>query len=132
MQCCDKSLRLLIAAVVASGSAIFFTALASTQVWGQTAPATTTKPVVCMARYTGSGAKPPERWDDIFWENDRTAHRIYGPAVSRPAPNGEGLVSSGIDVWVKRVRTPFMDKQLLTGKQHNDNGEGRDCYDVGT
>ena len=71
--------------------------------------------VLCMARYTGSGAKPPERWDDIFWENDRIAHRIYGPAVSRPAPNGEGLVTSGIDVWVKSVRVPFMGKQLAAG-----------------
>jgi hypothetical protein len=85
----------------------------------------------CMARYTGPGRAPPERWDDIFWENDRTAHRIYGPAVSRPAPNGEGLVTSGIDVWVKKVRTPFMDKQLATGAQHDDTtGMGRDCYDV--
>jgi hypothetical protein len=87
-----------------------------------------------MARYSGPNndpkANPPQRWDDILWENDRTAHRIYGPAVSQPPPKGEGLVTSGIDVWVKKVRTPFMDKQLATGAQHDDHGEGRDCYDV--
>src|SRR4029077_4336432 len=88
-------------------------------------------PAVCMARYTGPGKNPPERWDDIFWENDRIAHRIYGPAVSRPAPDGESLISSGIDVWVKNVRTPFMDKQLMSGKQHDNHGEGQDCYDTG-
>jgi len=91
----------------------------------------TPKPVLCMARYTGPGAKPPERWDDIFWENDRTAHRIYGPQVSQPAPNGEGLVTSGIDIWVKRVHGLMMDKQLASNAQHDDTvGVGRDCYDV--
>lgn len=40
---------------------------------------------VCFSRHV------PERLDDFAWENDRTAHRIYGPAVSRPAPEGEGL-----------------------------------------
>ena len=85
---------------------------------------------VCMARYTGPANKPPERWDDIFWENDRTAHRIYGPQLAQPAPNGESLVTSGIDVWVKKVRTPFMDKQLMSGQQHDDHGEGMDSYDV--
>jgi hypothetical protein len=89
----------------------------------------------CMARYSGPAndpkANPPQRWDDILWENDRTAHRIYGPAVSQPPPKGEGLVTSGIDVWVKKTREPFMDKQLATGKQHDDTlGMGRDCYDV--
>lgn len=89
----------------------------------------------CYARYTGPAndpkANPPQRWDDILWENDRTAHRIYGPAVSKPAPVGEGLVTSGIDVWVKKVRTPFMDKQLATGAQHDDTlNMGRDAYDV--
>ncbi|HVT79249.1 MAG TPA: DUF4861 family protein [Phycisphaerae bacterium] len=114
---------LLLAASILAGSSIVLTGVRA-----QTAPAATGP---CMARYTGSGAKPPERWDDIFWENDRTAHRIYGPAVSRPAPNGEGLVTSGIDIWVKKTREPFMDRQLMTNAQHDDTtGMGRDCYDV--
>ena len=49
----------------------------------------------------------PERLDDFAWENDLTAHRIYGPAVARPAPEGEGLVSSGTDVWSKRGRSRY-------------------------
>jgi hypothetical protein len=28
----------------------------------------------------------PERLDDILWENDRTAHRIYGPALEAAEP----------------------------------------------
>ncbi|XBD76032.1 DUF4861 family protein [Akkermansia massiliensis] len=37
---------------------------------------------VCFSRLV------PERLDDFAWENDLTAHRIYGPAVARPAPEG--------------------------------------------
>lgn len=69
----------------------------------------------------------PDRLDDLLWENDRIAHRIYGPALeAREAPSG-----SGIDVWAKRVRWPFMDRQLKFPNYHVDRGEGLDYYDVG-
>jgi len=69
----------------------------------------------------------PDRLDDLLWENDRVAHRIYGPALeAREAPSG-----SGIDVWAKRVRYPFMDRQLKFPNYHTDRGEGLDYYDVG-
>jgi len=69
----------------------------------------------------------PDRLDDLLWENDRVAHRIYGPTLeAREAPSG-----SGIDVWAKRVRYPFMDRQLKFPNYHVDRGEGLDFYDVG-
>lgn len=69
----------------------------------------------------------PDRFDDLLWENDRVAHRIYGPALEvREAPSG-----SGIDVWAKRVRYPYMDRQLKFPNYHTDRGEGLDYYDVG-
>jgi hypothetical protein len=69
----------------------------------------------------------PERFDDLLWENDRVAHRIYGPALeAREPPSG-----SGIDVWAKRVRYPFMDRQMRFPNYHTDRGEGLDYYDVG-
>lgn len=69
----------------------------------------------------------PDRLDDLLWENDRVAHRIYGPALEvREAPSG-----SGVDVWAKRVRYPFMDRQLKFPNYHVDRGEGLDYYDVG-
>ncbi|MGQ2990961.1 MAG: glycoside hydrolase family 88 protein [Brevundimonas sp.] len=69
----------------------------------------------------------PDRLDDLLWENDRVAHRIYGPALeAREAPSG-----SGIDVWAKRVRWPFMDRMLKFPNYHTDRGEGLDYYDVG-
>ncbi len=68
----------------------------------------------------------PEREDDIWWENDRTAFRTYGPALEKKEPPS----GSGIDAWVKSVRHPFMTRQLATGNYHEDRGEGMDYYDV--
>jgi hypothetical protein len=70
----------------------------------------------------------PYRYDDILWENDRTAHRIYGRALEAAEPPS----SSGIDAWGKNVRWPYMDRQLRSGDQHAFHGEGLDFYDVGT
>lgn len=70
----------------------------------------------------------PYRYDDILWENDRTAHRIYGPALEAYEPPS----TSGIDAWGKIVPWPFMERQLKTGKQHDFHGEGIDFYNVNT
>jgi hypothetical protein len=68
----------------------------------------------------------PQRKDDIAWENDRIAHRIYGPALEVSEPTG-----SGIDVWVKSVRYPIIDKWYKADNYHEDHGEGLDFYGVG-
>ena len=67
----------------------------------------------------------PQRKDDIAWENDRIVHRIYGPALEKSEPTG-----SGIDVWVKSVRYPVIDKWYQNGQYHEDTGEGLDFYSV--
>ena len=46
----------------------------------------------------------PERKDDLAWENDKVAFRVYGPALR------SGPEDSGIDVWCKRVARPVIDK----------------------
>jgi rhamnogalacturonyl hydrolase YesR len=71
----------------------------------------------------------PERLDDFAWESDRTAHRVYGPAIIKDPK--EHLISSGVDVWVKKVRTPVVDKWYKRGEYHHDEGEGLDYYSVG-
>jgi hypothetical protein len=68
------------------------------------------------------------RYDDLLWENDRTAHRIYGHALEKAEPPS----GSGIDSWGKNVAWPFADRQLRTGDQHAYHGEGLDFYNVGT
>jgi unsaturated rhamnogalacturonyl hydrolase len=71
----------------------------------------------------------PERLDDFAWESDRIAHRTYGPAILKEPKEH---VSSGIDVWVKSVRYPVLDKWYRQGAYHLDHGEGVDNYHVGT
>lgn len=103
------------------------------------------KTIVCGKQY-------PERVDDIAWENDRTAYRVYGPALQRT-----GEKAFGIDVWVKNTPDLEVDKRYVTelsnhskieelkkaGKMeealemeeattyHFDHGYGLDCYKVG-
>jgi len=77
----------------------------------------------------------PERLDDFAWENDRLAHRTYGPALAAPAPAGvvkEVLVTSGLDLWCKRVDYPVVDRWYNKGHDHYhfDQGEGMDMYGV--
>ncbi len=80
----------------------------------------------------------PERADDFAWENDKVAHRVYGPALE-----ATGEIGSGIDVWSKRVPYFVIDKWYkrdLGGQRthtpgtsyHEDHGEGLDSYKVGT
>ncbi len=77
----------------------------------------------------------PERLDDFAWENDRIAHRTYGPSLAAPASPGSGkevLVTSGLDLWCKRVSYPIVDRWYNKGHDHyhKDEGEGMDMYGV--
>lgn len=77
-----------------------------------------------------------ERLDDFAWENDRIGHRTYGPALAAPAPRGvekEVLVTSGLDLWFKRVDYSIIDRWYNKGHDHyhKDEGEGMDMYNVG-
>ncbi|MEI6107535.1 MAG: DUF4861 domain-containing protein [Opitutae bacterium] len=87
-------------------------------------------PAQAFARYV------PERLDDFGWENDKIGHRTYGPALAAPAEAGvnkEVLVTSGLDVWCKRVSYPIVDRWYNKGHDHyhKDEGEGMDMYQVG-
>jgi len=87
-------------------------------------------PTKAFARYI------PERLDDFAWENDKIGHRTYGPALAAPDPQKTGkeiLVTSGLDVWCKRVDYPIVDRWYNKGHDHYhiDEGEGMDMYQVG-
>jgi hypothetical protein len=70
--------------------------------------------------------------EDVAWENDRIAFRMYGPALAKE-------VNNGFDVWVKRVRYPIIEKWYKGDEAagaakisyHVDHGEGADFFDVG-
>jgi hypothetical protein len=83
------------------------------------------------------GREAPERKDDFAWENELVTYRVYGPALQ-----ATGEITSGIDVWSKRVPNFVIDsfyKRDLEGirthnlalSYHKDNGQGLDSYYVG-
>lgn len=83
------------------------------------------------------GREAQERKDDFAWENQLVAYRIYGPALE-----ATGEITSGIDVWSKRVPNFVIDnfyKRDLEGSRthkpsmsyHVDSGQGLDSYFVG-
>lgn len=69
-----------------------------------------------------------ERAEDIAWENDMVAFRIYSRDV-------RSKVSSGVDYWAKTVAHPVIETwyaQAAQGKSYHENyGEGYDFYSVG-
>lgn len=96
----------------------------------------------------------PERVDDLAWESDLIAYRLYGPALQQ-----SGERAFGYDVWVKN-NTPLpvveerynkelnpkikakiaklrqtnpveADKLYASVSYHNDHGNGFDAYKVG-
>lgn len=80
----------------------------------------------------------PERIDDFAWENDRVAFRTYGPEAQRLTEAGrtDGTLSSGIDLWLKRVNYSIIDSWyaknvVAPGYYHIEHGEGYDPYHVG-
>lgn len=79
----------------------------------------------------------PERLDDFAWENDIVAFRTYGPKCQQLFEDGNpaGLISSGIDCWLKSVDYPIIDKWYANNQEgisyHIDHGEGLDNYHVG-
>ena len=86
--------------------------------------------VVCWCGYI------PERMDDFAGENDRFGARAYGQAIMQPRPKGQGLISSGIDIFNKCVSYPLLEKWLRYRAKgapayHKNSGEGMDCYLVG-
>lgn len=83
------------------------------------------------------GREAPERKDDFAWENQLVTYRVYGPALQ-----ATGEITSGIDVWSKRVPNfvidSFYKRDALGARTHNpalsyhkDNGQGLDSYYVG-
>ncbi|MCH4181591.1 MAG: DUF4861 domain-containing protein [Prevotella sp.] len=58
--------------------------------------------------YSVHGNLYPIRKDDIAWENDKGAYRVYGPALART-----GEKSYGIDIWVKNTPSFILNSRYL-------------------
>lgn len=93
-------------------------------------------------RFTVEGVAPARKYpsrvairhddprDDMAWESDRAAYRIYGEGLKKTS---SAMSSSGIDVWVKKTRDLILEKWYTKGHDayHVDMGEGADFFDVG-
>ncbi|MEO7998872.1 MAG: DUF4861 domain-containing protein [Gemmatimonadaceae bacterium] len=67
--------------------------------------------------------------DDMAWESDRAAFRIYGEGLKKTP---QAMSSNGIDVWEKKTRALILEKWYTkTESYHVDTGEGADFYEVG-
>ena len=86
------------------------------------------RPPASRAEFKVYGRFVRERHDDFAWENDVVAHRVYGTDLE--TYKKDPLVSSGVDVWVKRVPKLIANDWYLTGDYHRDLGEGADFYSV--
>ena len=99
-----------------------------------------------------SGKVYPIRKDDLAWENDRAAYRVYGPALQKT-----GERSFGTDVWVKNTPELVVEERYTMDHEgnvkedslrkagqkvalddidrstsfHLDHGNGMDAYGVG-
>ncbi|MDB5325775.1 MAG: glycosyl hydrolase family 88 [Phycisphaerales bacterium] len=95
---------------------------------GEESKSPATQPAQPVAGATAFARHVPERLDDIAWENDRIAFRIYGPALQNDPKSTSG---SGIDVWAKSVRRLVINDWYASKDYHHDHGAGLDYYDVG-
>lgn len=88
-----------------------------------------------------TGALYKIRKDDIAWENDRCAYRVYGPALQKT-----GERSFGTDIWAKNTPDTVVyeryikdmignrkndDETEILTSFHLDHGNGLDPYRVG-
>lgn len=79
----------------------------------------------------------PDRMDDFCWENPFCGMRAYGPQLAKPSPEGQGLVTCGIDVFNKGVADVTMVDSIRSAMRtkrsyHTPNGRCFDSYTVGT
>ena len=65
-----------------------------------------------------TGALYKIRKDDIAWENDRCAYRVYGPALQRT-----GERSFGTDIWVKNTPDTVVYDRYVKDMQGNIDGD---------
>ena len=65
-----------------------------------------------------TGALYKMRKDDLAWENDRCAYRVYGPALQRT-----GERSFGTDIWAKNTPDTVVYERYVMDKQGNVDGD---------
>ena len=102
---------------------------------------------------TCNGRIYPNRWDDLVWENDRSAWRFYGPGAHKNMKNNaygfdtfvkntphpiqdqlyhNELTSYGVNSAIQRAKSPLDWNEIHRGyTYHRNHGDGMDAYTVG-
>lgn len=102
---------------------------------------------------TCNGRIYPNRWDDLVWENDRSAWRFYGPDAHNHMKNPaygfdtfvkntphpiqdqlyhNELTSYGVNTSMQRAKSPLNWNEVHRGyTYHRNHGAGMDAYTVG-
>lgn len=75
---------------------------------------------------TYAAQKLPATRNDIAWENDLAAYRMYSKILLKTEPN----TANGVDLWVKKQSNPMIDKMYTYANYHSEQPEGVDAYSV--
>lgn len=75
---------------------------------------------------TFAAQKMQETRNDIVWENDLSAYRLY----SRVLLSNEPKTANGQDIWNKKMAGSIIDKMYTYASYHSEGTEGVDSYSV--
>ncbi|KAA6301061.1 MAG: Unsaturated rhamnogalacturonyl hydrolase YteR [Candidatus Ordinivivax streblomastigis] len=82
---------------------------------------------------TYAAQKLPATRNDIAWENDLSAYRMYSKVLLSSEPN----TANGVDIWFKKQAAPIIDKMYTYKNYHDETAEvanepkvGVDAYSV--
>ncbi len=85
-------------------------------------PGTPAKP----EKLTYAAVKSPGSRDDIAWENDMAAYRMYSATLLKNEPN----TGNGVDLWQKKMAAPVIDDMYKQSNYHSESAYGVDAYSV--
>ncbi|MCM1107717.1 MAG: glycoside hydrolase family 88 protein [Clostridium sp.] len=79
-----------------------------------------------LVKLTYAARMFPSSRNDIAWENDLAAYRMYSHQLQSSEPN----TANGVDLWQKKQAEPVIDKMYASSNYHSENEYGVDAYSV--
>lgn len=79
-----------------------------------------------LTKLTYAAQMLPSSRNDIAWENDRAAYRMYCHQLLATEPN----TANGVDLWQKKTAEPIIDRMYASSNYHSENEVGVDAYSV--
>lgn len=79
-----------------------------------------------LSKLTYAAQMLPSSRNDIAWENDLAAYRMYSHQLQSSEPN----TANGVDLWQKKKAEPIIDQMYASSNYHAENEYGVDAYSV--